>query len=88
MQPGYIAIYAISDNYTLASEPIKTAAVFPFSLQEDIDNNGVYLVADVTTGFGIYQSGPNAKLVQGNIPSQEAVGRVYLSNVLAADVIL
>jgi len=78
MQPGYIATYAISTNYTLATEPIKTAAMFPFSLKKDIDNNGVYLVTDVITGFGIYQSGPNAKLVQGNIFLHGAVGRVFL----------
>lgn len=78
METGFVATYAIDDEQNLAVVPVKTTAVIPFSIAEDMEYNGLFLTTDVTTGYAIYRDGPDASLVQGTIPQQGAVSLVYV----------
>lgn len=76
MTGGWIATYPIGQNMTLADQPVKTPAVVPFSISEDVDNEGVFFLSDVSSGFAAYNADSDSAVVQGTIPAEGAVGQI------------
>jgi hypothetical protein len=76
MTGGWIATYTIGQNRTLAAEPVKRPAAIPFSINEDVDQKGVFFLSDVSSGFAAYNADADSAVVQGTIPAEGAVGQI------------
>ncbi|RSH89132.1 hypothetical protein EHS25_002798 [Saitozyma podzolica] len=72
MTGGWIATYNIGPNGTLAAEPVKRPAAIPFSINEDVDQKGVFFLSDVSSGFAAYNADADSAVVQGAIPAEGA----------------
>lgn len=72
LQDGYIASYAIS-GMKLAQDSVNTVTALPFSIVEDMYNQGVYFLSDVSTGYTAFSPDSGDMTVQGTIPLQAAV---------------
>ena len=71
--PGYLSVYAIGENGSLAQEPETYPSAIPFSVEEDLFTPGLYFGSEVSKGYEAWKLGSDNKTVVGAIPDQGAV---------------
>jgi hypothetical protein len=78
--PGYVATFAINQtDMTLSKACVNSTVNAAFSVEEDMFNPDLFLMADVTTGYATFDSSQKGFMVnQQVIPNEAAVSWFYL----------